>query len=120
MEEQVPASNFPPDQQGLVGQITPEQLEQMKARARETAVMQVYQQQKPVVHQIGEPLPPGTYYAPIQSSNPLSPKVVYVKRPLTVAEIILVFALSCGIVFGGQFVFDIIANTLPRIEIKVK
>jgi hypothetical protein len=33
MEEQIPSSNFPPDQQGLGGQITPEQLEQLKARA---------------------------------------------------------------------------------------
>ena len=120
MEEQVPASNFPPDQQGLVGQITPEQLEQMKARAREAAIMQVYQQQKPVVHQISEPLPPGTYYAPIQPNNSLPPKVVYVKRSLTVAEIILMLTLSCGIVFGGQLAFNFVADTLPRIEIKMK
>ena len=46
MEEEVPASNFPPAQQGLVGQIMPEQLEQLKARAREAAIMQTYQQQK--------------------------------------------------------------------------
>ena len=64
MDEQIPASNFPPAQQSLVGQITPEQIEQLKARAREAAIMQTYQQQKPVVHQIGEPLPSGTYYAP--------------------------------------------------------
>jgi hypothetical protein len=44
MEEQIPSSNFPPDQQGLGGQITPEQLEQLKARAREAAIMQTYQQ----------------------------------------------------------------------------
>jgi hypothetical protein len=43
MEEQIPASNFPPVQQG----ITPEQLEQLKARAREAAIMQTYQQQQP-------------------------------------------------------------------------
>jgi hypothetical protein len=36
MEEQISASNFPPVQQG----ITPEQLEQLKARAREEAIMQ--------------------------------------------------------------------------------
>jgi hypothetical protein len=43
MEEQIPASNFPPVQQG----ITPEQLEQLKARAREAAIIQTYQQQQP-------------------------------------------------------------------------
>ena len=104
MEEQVPASNFPPDQQGLVGQITPEQLEQFKARAREAAIMQVYQQQQ------AQPIPPGR--PPEQ--------IVYVKRPLTIAEIILLLFLSCGIVFGGQFVFNFVVNTLPRIEIKMK
>ena len=104
MEEQIPASNFPPTPQGLVGQITPEQLEQMKARAREAAMMQVYQQQQ------AQPIPPG---------RPLE-QVVYVKRPLTVAEIILILALSCGIVFGTQFAVNFITNTLPRIEIKMK
>lgn len=116
MEEQVPASNFPPVQQG----ITPEQLEQLKARAREAAIMQTYQQQKPTVQQIGEPLPSGTYYAPMSSNNPLAPKVVYVKRSLTVAEIGLTLLLSCGIVFGIQFAVNFAVNTLPRIEIKMK
>jgi hypothetical protein len=116
MEEQISASNFPPAQQG----ISPEQLEQLKARAREAAIMQTYQQQKPAVHQIGEPLPPGTYYAPIQSNNPLPSKVVYVKRSLTVAEIGLMLLLSCGIVFGIQLVVNFAVNTLPRIEIKMK
>jgi hypothetical protein len=100
MEEQIPASNFPPTQAG----ITPEQLEQLKARAREAAIMQVYQQQQAQPTPLGRP----------------PEQVVYVKRPLTVAEMILMLALSCGIVFGGQFIFNIAANTLPRIEIKVK
>ena len=104
MEEQVPASNFPPDQQGLVGQITPEQLAELKERARLAAMMQVYQQQQ------AQPIPPGR--PPGQ--------VVYIKRPLTVAEMILMLALSCGIVFGGQWAFNFVANTLPRIEIKMK
>jgi hypothetical protein len=109
MEEQVPASNFPPVQQG----ITPEQLEQLKARAREAAIMQTYQQQKPTVQQINEPLPQASYY-------PLPTKVVYVKRSLTVAEIGLMLLLSCGIVFGIQFAVNFAVNTLPRIEIKMK
>jgi len=104
MEEQIPASNFPPASPGLVGQITPEQLEQIKARAREAAMMQVYQQQQ------AQPIPLGR--PPEQ--------IVYVKRPLTVAEIILMLALSCGIVFGVQLSIDFISNTLPRIEIKMK
>ena len=82
MEEQISPSNFPPTQPG----ITPEQLEQLKARAREAAIMQVYQQQQQQPIPLGRP----------------PEQVVYVKRPLTVAEIILMLALSCGIVFGVQ------------------
>ena len=108
MEEQISASNFPPVQQG----ITPEQLEQLKARAREEAIMQAYQQQQRQQQEPNTPMgpPPG---APRQ-------QVVYVKRQLTVAEIILMLTLSCGIVFGTQLVVDFAANILPRIEIKMK
>lgn len=104
MEEQIPSSNFPPEQQGLGGQITPEQLEQLKARAREAAIMQTYQQQQP---QVAPPTGPPT-------------QVVYVKRPLTVAEILLILLVSCGIVFGVQLGFNFATNTLSRIEIKMK
>jgi hypothetical protein len=100
MEEQVSASSFPPAQQG----ITPEQLEQLKARAREAAIMQTYQQQQP------QALSPGR----------LPTEIVYVKKPLTVAEILLLLLVSCGIVFGVQQAFSFAVNTLPRIEIKMK
>ena len=104
MEEQIPSSNFPPAQQGPMSQITPEQLEQLKARAREAAIMQVYQQQQP---QVSPPLTPPS-------------QVVYVKKPLTIAEILLLLLVSCGIVFGVQLGFSFAVNTLPRIEIKMK
>jgi len=103
MEEQVSPSNFPPAQQG----ITPEQLEQLKARAREAAIMQTYQQQ----------VAPSAVAA---SPGPPQQQVVYVKRQLTVAEIILMLVLSCGIVFGIQLAVNFAVNTLPRIEIKMK
>ena len=103
MEEQISPSNLPPIQQG----ITPEQLEQLKARAREAAIMQTYQQQ----------VAPSAVAAP-----PGSPQqqVVYIKRQLTVAEIILMLLLSCGLVFGIQLAVNFAVNTLPRIEIKMK
>ena len=120
MEEQVPASNFPPIQQG----ITPEQLEQLKSRAREAAIMQTYQQnKKPVEYQMSEPLPPGSYEKAariLAPNNPLPSKIVYVKRSLTVAEVGLMLLLSCGIVFGIQVAVDFASKTLPRIEIKMK
>lgn len=103
MEEQISPSNLPPIQQG----ITPEQLEQLKARAREAAIMQTYQQQ---VAPSAVATSPG---APQQ-------QVVYVKRQLTVAEIILMLLLSCGLVFGVQLAVNFAVNTLPRIEIKMK
>jgi hypothetical protein len=110
MEEQIPSSNFPPNQQVPAAQITPDQLEQMKARAREAAILQTYaqqQQQQPVTYQINEPLK-------------IPAKVVYVKRPMTIAEIGLMLLLSCGIVFGIQLAVNFAVNTLPRIEIKMK
>jgi hypothetical protein len=66
--------------------------------------MQVYQQQQP------------------QAAPPVGPpsQIVYVKRPLTVAEILLLLLVSCGIVFGVQLGFNFAVNTLPRIEIKMK
>lgn len=118
MDEQIPSSNLPPVQQG----ITPEQLEQLKARAREAAILQTYtqQQQKSVEYQTNEPLLPNTYYMPTPPINPTTPKIIYVKRSLTVAEIILMLFLSCGIVFGMQVGGGFLLNNMPRIEIKLK
>jgi hypothetical protein len=48
------------------------------------------------------------------------PQVVYVRRNLTVAELLLVLLLSCGIVTGIQWTWNIISNVLPRIEIKAR
>jgi hypothetical protein len=101
MEEQIPASQPPmqvPPQ--LENQITPEQLEAMKARARELAIQQTMAQQAAVQQQ--------------------QPRVIYVRRNLTVAEVLLVLLLSCGIVTGIQWSWSMLANVLPRIEIKVR
>jgi len=48
------------------------------------------------------------------------PKVVYVRRNLTVAEIILVFALSIGGVLGVQGIWTLATDVLPRLEIREK
>jgi hypothetical protein len=101
MEEQIPASQPPmqvPPQ--LENQITPEQLEAMKARARELAIQQTMAQQAAVQQQ--------------------QPRVIYVRRNLTVAEVLLVLLLSCGIVTGIQWSWSMLSNVLPRIEIKVR
>lgn len=108
MENQIPASQVPmesipapgpvPSPTPIQGQITLEQLEEMKARAREIAVQQTLN----------------------RSAAPYQPKVVYIRRNLTVAELILVFLLSSGVVLGIQGVAYLATNYLPRIEIKVK
>jgi hypothetical protein len=48
------------------------------------------------------------------------PQVVYVRRNLTVAELLVVFVLSCGIVTGLQWGWGFVSNNLPRIEVKVR
>ena len=95
MEDQVP-----PSQQPFEGRITPEQLAEMKARARELAIQQTLAQQ------VATPQQP--------------PQVVYVRRNLTVAELLLVFLVSCGIVTGIQATWHFASNVLPRFEIRVE
>jgi hypothetical protein len=98
MEEQIPPSQ-PPMQQNLEGQITPEMLAEMKARAMELAIQQTVPQRLPVE---------------------MPPQVVYVRRNLTVAELLLVLLLSCGIVTGIQGLWYLGTNLLPRLEIRVR
>lgn len=103
MEEQLPPSQPPISQPPLPeGRITPEQLAELKARARELAIQQTLAQQ-----------------AALQQQQPQQ-QVVYVRRNLTVAELLLVILLSCGIVTGIQWSWNVLSNVLPKIEIKVR
>ena len=95
MEEQVPPSQPP-----VNPQITPERLAQMKARAKELAIQQTLAQNAPI--------------------SPPQPQVIYVRRNLTIAEIIVILALSCGLVTGVQFTWNVVNDFLPRLEINVK
>jgi len=95
MEEQIPPSQAPE-----TPSISPGQLEEMKARAREMAIQQAFAQQS------------------VQQQQ--QPKIVYLRRNLTVAELLLVFLISCGIVTGIQWSWSILSNILPKIEIKVR
>jgi len=45
-------------------------------------------------------------------------RIVYVKRNLTIAELILIFALATGIVTAFQAGWTFVSNNMPRIEIK--
>ena len=95
MEEQVPPSQPP-----VNPQITPEQLQQMKARATDLAIQQTLAQNAPV--------------------SPPQPQVIYVRRNLTLAEIVIILLLSCGLVTGVQFTWNVVNDFLPRLEINVK
>ena len=69
-------SQLPSNQEPQQNQITPEQLQQMKMMARQQAMQQVIQQRQAEEQK----------------------KIVYVRRNLTVAEVIIVFIISCGLV----------------------
>ncbi len=98
MEEQIPPSQFPM-QQSMEPQITPEMLAEMKTRALELAIQQTVPQRPPIE-------------AP--------PQIVYLRRNLTVAELLLVLLLSCGIVTGIQGLWYLGTNFLPRLEVRVR
>lgn len=126
MEDQVPSSTPPQfsqlrEPQGSPG-ITPEILEQMKARAREEAIrMTILQQQaaaqEKTEYQIPDPVAPASRLVP---QSLFEPQVVYVRRNLTVAELIVVIMIACGLVTGIQFGWNLVSNHLPRIEIKAR
>lgn len=105
MEDQVPSSNIPgkaPEQQFVQPSITAKQLQEMKRMALENTIrqQQVMQQQTPVLNK--------------------EPEVVYVRRNLTIAELLLIIALACGIVTGIQTAWNFTTDLLPRIEIREK
>jgi len=114
MEEQIPASQVPQQLQG----ISPEQLAEMKARAREQAIRMTMQQQTPPPQSPQAPvaLPGGYVYMP----EAPEPRIVYVRRNLTVAEILVIAVVSCTVVGGIQGVWGFASNYLPQIEVRVK
>jgi hypothetical protein len=104
MEEQIPPSQFPGQPTGqdyFMNEISPENLAVMKARAKEQAIRQAARES----------------LAQLQQQPP---QVMYVRRNLTVAELLVVFLISCGIVTGIQFVWHGVSNLLPKIEVRVK
>lgn len=62
--------------------------------------------------------PPTPMPSQVQPQPLEQPRVVYVRRNLTVAELILLFALSIGVVSGIQMLWSGVSGMLPRIEIK--
>lgn len=119
MENQVAPSNAPQPQIPLQQpEITLETLEAMKAQAKQMAIQQALAQQPGQQQPLRQVPYPTQQYMPKQALQ--QPQVIYVRRNLTVAEVILVFVVSCGIVLGGQTAWNLGSKFLPSIEIKVK
>jgi hypothetical protein len=90
-----------------------------------TAKRQAFPQaQVPPQQPVAQPVPQPVPQAPVAPQPPIpsaaEPKVVYVRRNLTLAEILVVLVVSCGLVTGTQFVWNAGADVLSRIEIRDK
>jgi hypothetical protein len=138
MQEQIPSSNpAQVDEQPQYEQtyqeptFNPENLESLKARARDLALQQAIAArgmqppanpmttpslaQPPQAPPRPKPAPTPNYQAPAPQPN-----VVYLRRNLTIAEILIILALSTGILAGVQFAWGFSTDILSRIEIREK
>jgi hypothetical protein len=97
-----------------IPQFNPEDLEEMKKQARELAIQQVLQRRTEIQQQqqMTPVVPQQRNLMPNLQGNQ--------KRSLTVAEILLMFVLSCLLVSGLQAGWHAVSNILPSIEIKMK
>lgn len=112
MEDQIPGS-VPPEFQ-TPPKLSAEQIEMLKAVARERAIAQTINEQQQPQRLVS---PPPSFRPPIPQPKP---EIIYLRRNLTVAELLLVLLLSCGLVTGVQALWGLGARILPQIEIKVK
>lgn len=103
MEETLSPSIPPQMSQPIPGQLTPEDVERMKQQARELAIAQYMAQRQ-------EP-----------ASQPVSqPQIIYLRRNLTIAELLVIFVIATGIVTGIQVGWNFVSQNLPRIEVRIK
>lgn len=112
MEEQIPSS-VPPEFQNPP-KLSAEQIEMLKAVARERAIAQTISEQQQPQRLV---TPPPSFQPPVPQPKP---EIIYLRRNLTVAELLLVLLLSCGLVTGVQALWNLGSRILPQIEIKVK
>jgi hypothetical protein len=122
MEDQIPSSTPPQQEQTIPGGLTPEVLEALKARAREEAIRMTMLQRQAQQQEVADR---PTAQAMVPPSQPIQfpqaePQYVYVRRNLTVAELGLVLLLACGLVTGIQAGWNFVSNRLPTIEIKAR
>ena len=125
--EQAMAAQTPQPQQPGVQFNVPD-FAAMRQAALQQAIEQVKGQQAPAPQappvRPPQPVPPNPPRAiPPNPPTPrvqAEPQVVYVRRNLTLAELMLVFVISIGAVTGIQFGWHIATDVLPRIKIRDK
>jgi hypothetical protein len=146
MEDQVPSSNIPqeagnyyqnpegpryqnPSDFAAAQQNQPTtNFEEMRRIALEQAIKQVTQQPVPQQAPPGMELSmDGSQYVPQKyPTAPVAPipqvteQVRVIRRNLTLAELILIFAIATGSVLGVQAIWAFTTDLLPRIEIRAK
>ena len=94
--------------------------EEMRRRALQDAIAQVTQ--KPIAP-TGNPQPTAApqYQQPQVQPQPVpEPKIVYLRRNLTLAELGVTFLIAIGIVAGVQGIWHVATDVIPRIEIREK
>jgi hypothetical protein len=114
MDEQV-QNSIPPEFRQLP-KLSAEQIEMLKAVAKERAIAQAAAEAPPQPPQNQRLAAPPPSMVPPQTQ----PQIIYLRRNFTVAELLLVLLLSCGLVAGTQALWGIGSRILPQIEIKVK
>ena len=107
---QVPEDAMPPG-------FTPDEIAFMRQRALDDAVRTVTGRE-PVP--MAPPAPPVPRPLPLQQQPMVQERVVTVRRNLTVAEMLVVFALACAAVVGFQGGWYLATDLLPRIEVAPK
>lgn len=146
MEDQVPSSNIPqeagnyyqnpegPRYQNPFDFAAAQQnqpttnFEEMRRIALEQAIKQVTQQPVPQQAPPGMELSMGgSQYvpqkyptAPVAPTPQATEQVRVIRRNLTLAELILIFAIATGSVLGVQGIWAFATDILPRIEIRAK
>lgn len=150
MEDQVPSSNIPqeagnyyqnpegpryqnPSDFAAAQQNQPTtNFEEMRRIALEQAIKQVTQQPVPQQAPPGMELSmDGSQYVPqkyptapvaptAQAAEQATEQVRVIRRNLTLAELILIFAIATGSVLGVQGIWAFTTDLLPRIEIRAK
>ena len=146
MEDQVPSSNIPQEAGNYYqnpegpryqnpsdfaaaqqNQLTTN-FEEMRRIALEQAIKQVTQQPVPQQASPGMELSmAGSQYvpqkyptAPVAPTPQVTEQVRVIRRNLTLAELILIFAIATGSVLGVQGIWAFTTDLLPRIEIRAK